>query len=55
MQGLGCWPLHATLPWPGAVSGSLLGGGVPGSSFAGSGLRPLLIDGAGITYPGFTG
>jgi len=49
MHGLGCWPLHATLPWPGAVSGSLVGGGVPGNWSAGSGFIPLLIDGAGTT------
>src|SRR5689334_19705626 len=57
MQGLGCCPLQVTVPWPGGVSGSLVGsvacGG--GSWLAGNGLIPLLIDGAGITWPGFTG
>jgi hypothetical protein len=32
-----------------------MGGGVPGTRSEGAGLRPLLIDGAGITWPGFTG
>ena len=58
MQGLGCCPLHWTEPEPGRCSGSLVGGGVcpPGGSLsAGSGFRPLLTDGAGITWPGSTG
>ena len=55
MHGLGCCPLQLMEPWPGAVSGSLTGGGVPGSWSAGSGFKPLLIDGAGTTYPGLTG
>ena len=58
MHGLGCCPLHWTLPEPGRCSGSLIGGGVNppgGSRLAGSGFRPLLIDGAGITWPGSTG
>ena len=51
-------PLQATVPWPGALIGSLDGaearsGG--GSMLAGSGFIPLLIDGAGITLPGSTG
>ena len=58
MHGLGCCPLQATVPCPGALIGSLDGadarsGG--GSMLAGSGFIPLLIDGAGITLPGSTG
>src|SRR5262245_19394691 len=56
MQGLGCCPLHVTVPPPGRDNGSLVGadelGG--GSWSAGRGIMPLLIDGAGITWPGST-
>ena len=56
MHGLGCCPLQLTVPEPGGLTGSLIGavdcGG--GSLSAGSGLVPLLIDGAGITRPGST-
>ena len=55
VQGLGCCPLHWTVPEPGRCNGSLTGGGVPGTRSAGNGLLPLLTDGAGITSPGFTG
>ena len=51
MHGLGCCPLQLTVPWPGGVSGSLIGAGDCGGGnwSAGSGFIPLLIDGAGIT------
>src|SRR5271163_1007112 len=54
MHGLGCCPLHWTLPEPGRCTGSLVGGGVPATLSAGAGFIPLLIDGVGITWPGFT-
>jgi hypothetical protein len=56
MQGLGCCPLHWTEPEPGRCNGSLFGGGVCPLAAAcrRAGFRPLLIDGAGITKPGFT-
>jgi hypothetical protein len=51
MQGLGCCPLQLTEPWPGAVSGSLIGAvdWVGGTMLAGNGFMPLLIVGAGMT------
>ena len=55
MHGLGCCPLHWTVPCPGRVSGSLIGAGGGGSRSAGSGLFPVLIVGAGMTRPGSTG
>jgi hypothetical protein len=55
MHGLGCCPLQRTVPDPGRCSGSLTGGGVPGTRSEGSGFWPLSTDGAGITWPGFTG
>ena len=55
MHGLGCCPLHCTVPVPGGVSASLVGAGGSGSRSAGSGFIPLLTVGAGITLPGSTG
>jgi hypothetical protein len=54
-HGLGCCPLQLTVACRGRVKGSLAGGGGPRSWLAGSGFRPLLIDGAGLTLPGLTG
>jgi hypothetical protein len=57
---LGCCPLHWTEPWPGGLSGSLIGAGDDpdgdcGNSEAASGFMPLLTVGAGMTpRPGLT-
>ncbi|MCW2649798.1 MAG: hypothetical protein JWR32_774, partial [Mycobacterium sp.] len=40
MHGLGCWPLHWTVPSPGVLSGSLVGGVGPGNWSAGAGFIP---------------
>ena len=52
---VGLLAVACTVPCPGGVNGSLIGGGGCGSRLAGSGFMPLLTDGAGITWPGFTG